>query len=403
VAALALLLALVVLAFAPWAQIPAPTQALLPLSIGAPELSAWLLVLALLATLLSAIALRRPGRHRKLRRLALALSLIAAAFPAYVLSQIPAALRRIDAEWQRAFGTSPTAITPVDQATKESEFAPNSSGLRPHPFTWREMLFGLRLPPVRITRSVPLRRVGGVELTADVYRPAHDAIVPTVVQLYGGGWRGGDPGDNSDVAQALAASGFAVFAIDYRHAPYWTWPSQLEDVLDGLRWVAAHAAEYGADSTRMALLGRSAGAQLAMRASQDTAAPPIRAVVTIYGPVDLAEGYRSPPTPDPLNVPFLIAQFLDGTPDQRPHAYADASPITRASQPHPPVLVITGNRDHIVEPRFGPMLHHKLVENGTSVFLNMPWADHAFDFVSFGPSSQIALYYTQRFLAETVR
>lgn len=387
--ALALLLALVVIAIAPWAQIPAPTETLLPLSIGAPELSAWLLVLALLATLLSAIALRR----RKLRGLALALSLIAAAFPAYVLSQIPAALRQIDAEWERAFGTSPTAITPVDPA----------STLRPHPFTWREMFFGLRLPTVRITRSVSVRTVGGVELTADVYRPAHDAIVPTVVQLYGGGWQGGEPGDNSDLAEALAASGFAVFAIDYRHAPDWTWPSQLEDVLEGLRWVSAHAAEYGADSTRIALLGRSAGAQLAMRASQDTAAPPTRAVVTIYGPVDLAEGYRSPPTPDPLDVRFLISQFLGGTPDQRPQAYADASPITRAGQPHPPVLIITGNRDHIVEPRFGPMLHRKLIESGTSVFLNMPWADHGFDFVSFGPSSQIALYYTQRFLAETLR
>ena len=391
--ALALLLALVVLAIAPWAQIPAPTEMLLPLSIGAPELSAWLLVLALLAALLAGIAFRRPGRRRRLCRLALALSLVAAAFPAYVLAQIPEALRRIDAEWERAFGTSPTVITPADHA----------SGLRPHPFTWREMLFGLRLPRVRITRSVPMGTVAGVELTADVYRPAHDAIVPTVVQLYGGGWRGGDPGDNSDLAQAIAASGFAVFAIDYRHAPDWTWPSQLEDVLDGLQWVSAHAAEYGADPSRMALLGRSAGAQLAMRASQDTAAPPIRAVVTIYGPVDLAEGYRAPPTPDPLNVRFLIAQFLGGTPDQRPQAYADASPITRASQPHPPVLVITGNRDHIVEPRFGPMLHRQLVESGTSLFLNLPWADHAFDFVSFGPSSQIALYYTQRFLTHTLR
>jgi acetyl esterase/lipase len=126
-------------------------------------------------------------------------------------------------------------------------------------------------------------------------------------------------------------------------------------------------------------------------------------VVSIYGPVDLADGYRSPPRPDPIDIRFVLRQFLGGTPDQRPDAYADASPITRAGQPHPPVLVITGSRDHIVEPRFGPMLHRRLTESGTSVFLNMPWADHAFDAVSFGPSSQIAMYYTQRFLAHTLR
>ena len=57
--ALALLLDLIVLAIAPWAQIPAPTRGLLPLSIAAPELSVWLLSLALLAALLSTIALRR--------------------------------------------------------------------------------------------------------------------------------------------------------------------------------------------------------------------------------------------------------------------------------------------------------------------------------------------------------
>ncbi len=392
--ALALLLALIVLAIAPWAQIPAPTYTLLPLSIGAPELSPWLLVVALLATLLSTLALRRrPAGRRRLAHVALALSLVAASFPAYVLAQIPGTLRKIDTEWQRAFGTPASATAPVDAL----------SALRRHPFTWREMFTGLDLPPVRITRDVLVRTVGGVRLTVDIYRPEHDRVVPVVVQVYGGGWRGGEPQDNAEIAQSMAAAGFAVFAIDYRHAPDWTWPTQLEDVLDALRWVTVHAAEYGADPSQVALVGRSAGAQLAMRASQDAAAPPIRAVVSIYGPVDLAEGYRVPPTPDPLNVRVIEEQFLGGTPDQQPGRYADASPITRAAQPHPPVLVITGGRDHIVEPRFGRMLHDGLMQSGASVILHMPWADHGFDFVPFGPSSQIALYYTQRFLSDALR
>ena len=81
--ALALLLALIVLIIAPWAQIPAPAYRLLPLSVGAPELSPWLLVVALVAALLSALALRRraPGR-RLLARAAVALSVIATALPA---------------------------------------------------------------------------------------------------------------------------------------------------------------------------------------------------------------------------------------------------------------------------------------------------------------------------------
>ena len=385
---LSFLLALGVLAVAIWAQVPAPNRTLLPLSVGAPELSMWLLVLALVAATGSAIALR-SGRHT-FRLVTLSLSIIAAGFPAYVLAQIPGTIRRIDAEWLRVFHG------PVDQWA-------NGPMLRPSRLTGREMLFGLQLPPVRITRAVPMRTAEGVALTVDIYRPDDNAIVPAVVQLYGGGWRNGEPGDNGDVTQALAGSGFAVFAIDYRHAPDWTWPAQLEDVLVAMKWVVDHATEYGADPARMSLLGRSAGAQLAMRASQDAAAPPVRSVVTIYGPVDLADGYRSPPSPDPIDIRLLEREFLGGTPDERPREYADASPITRAGLPHPPVLIITGSRDHVVLPRFGPMLHNTLLESGTSMFLNLPWADHGFDFVAFGPSSQIALYYTQRFLAQTLR
>ena len=392
--ALALLLALIVLIIAPWAQIPAPAYRLLPLSVGAPELSPWLLVIALLASVLATIGLRRRQRGRRLlARAAVALSVIATALPAYVLVQIPGSLREIDADWQRAFG-KPAA---------ESRTVDARSSMRPARLTWREMFTGLDLPAVRITRDVLVRNADGVRLTVDIYRPDHEGVVPTVVQIYGGGWRGGEPKDNAEIAHAMAAAGFAVFAIDYRHAPDWTWPTQLEDVLDALRWVTSHAAEYGSDPARLALVGRSAGAQLAMRASQDIAAPPIRAVVTIYGPVDLTEGHRVPPSPDPLDVRMIEEQFLGGTPDEHPDRYADASPITRAANPHPPVLVITGGRDHIVLPRFGRLLHERLLESGVSVRLHMPWADHGFDFVPFGPSSQIALYYTQRFLAEALR
>ena len=388
--ALSFLLAVVVLIVAIWAQVPAPNRTLLPLSVGAPELSAWLLMLGLVAVTGSAIAVRMATERRTFRLLTLSLSIIAAALPAYVLAQIPSVIGKIDAEWKRAFDGT------------EDQWS-NRPLLRPSRLTVREMLFGLDLPPVQITRAVPMRTAGGVALTVDIYRPTGNAIVPAVVQLYGGGWRNGEPRDNDAVTQALAAGGIAVFAIDYRHAPQWTWPAQLEDVLAAMRWVVDHAGEYGADPTRIALLGRSAGAQLAMRASQDSAAPPIRSVVTIYGPVDLADGYRSPPSPDPIDIRLLEREFLGGTPDERPREYADASPITRAGLPHPPVLIITGNRDHVVLPRFGPMLHSKLLESGTSVFLNLPWADHGFDFVAFGPSSQIALYYMQRFLAHTLQ
>ena len=66
----------------------------------------------------------------------------------------------------------------------------------------------------------------------------------------------------------------------------------------------------------------------------------------------------------------------------------------------PPSLLIYGSRDHVVLPRFGAMLDQRLRAAGaTSVFLEIPWAEHAFDVISNGPSGQLSLYYTERFLA----
>jgi acetyl esterase/lipase len=141
-----------------------------------------------------------------------------------------------------------------------------------------------------------------------------------------------------------------------------------------------------------------------MIAAYEPGAPPMRAVVSYCGPVDLSEGYRRPPRPDPLDIRAIEEAFLGGTPDSVPDRYRDASPISYVTRPLPPTLLIYGTRDHVVEPRFGRMLHEQLLATKTpSVLLEIPWADHAFDAVPSGVSAQVALYYTERFLAWALR
>jgi acetyl esterase/lipase len=266
-----------------------------------------------------------------------------------------------------------------------------------------ELFTGIRPGSVRVVRGVPVAAVDGQSLTVDVYVPPSNGIRPTVVQIYGGAWQRGSPGDNANIARELAARGFAVFAIDYRHAPRWRWPAQLADVRLALRWVREHAAAYGADSSRIALFGRSAGAQLSMLAAYEPGASEVRAVVNYYGPVDLVDGYRHPPTPDPLDVRAVEVALFGGPPEQFPDAYRSASPIAYIALRRgrlPPTLSVYGGRDHVVLPRYGRQLHERLTAAGaTSVLLEIPWAEHAFDALPSGPSAQLALYYTERFLA----
>ena len=195
-----------------------------------------------------------------------------------------------------------------------------------------------------------------------------------------------------------------MVAVDYRHAPEWKWPAAAEDVRSALEWVVAHAAELGGDARRIALIGRSSGAHLALLAAYDRPLPAVRAIIDMYGPVDLAEGWKHPPQPDPLNVRGILETFLGGTPATVPHLYKEASPITYVRATLPPTLLIYGGRDHIVEARFGRQLDRALKTSGAiSVLLEIPWSEHAFDAVPTGLGGQLATHYTERFLKWALR
>ena len=96
--------------------------------------------------------------------------------------------------------------------------------------------------------------------------------------------------ENRDYGRELAERGYVVVAIDYRHAPAWKWPEQIVDVRTAMYWLSEEAQTFGGDTSRVVLVGRSAGAQLAMRLAYQEGPSSIRGVVNLYGPVDLAEG-----------------------------------------------------------------------------------------------------------------
>jgi acetyl esterase/lipase len=262
-----------------------------------------------------------------------------------------------------------------------------------------------RTPPpideLSITRGIVFAEPSGAPLTLDIYRPIGDRLFPVVIQIYGGAWRSGSPADDSRFAATLARKGYLVVGIDYRHTPQWRWPAQIDDVRAAIEWVIGHAGEYNGDAQHVALVGRSSGAQLALVAAYTS--DRIGAVVSIYGPTDLAEGWRTPPSPDPLPVRPVLETFLGGTPDEVPQRYRAASAVTYVSRDVPATLLVYGARDHIVEARFGRELHDQLRAAGaSSIYLEVPWAEHAFDAIP-GLTYRITQPYIERFLEAHLR
>ena len=227
---------------------------------------------------------------------------------------------------------------------------------------------------------------------------------PIVIDIHGGSWQHGSPEEDEALSRHLAAQGYAVFAIDYRRAPLHPFPAQIDDVRRAISWIKSNAGLFHADALRIALVGHSAGAHLAMLAAYMQPDPAIRGVVSYYGPADLYALYQHPPSPDPLNVPAKLEALIGSPFASSSQAFEDASPIHYVRPGLPATLHIQGTRDHIVPAWLTRTMHLQLRKAGNrSLLLELPWSEHNFDMVWFGPGNRLARAYMDAFLAETLR
>lgn len=194
----------------------------------------------------------------------------------------------------------------------------------------------------------------------DVYAPPRErgSARPVVVFFYGGSWNSGTRSGYRFVGRALAAQGFVVVVPDYRLVPEVRYPAFVEDGAAAVRWVRAHAADYGGDPGRIVLMGHSAGAYIAAMLAvddrwlgQDRAA--IRGLVGLAGPYDFV----------PFDVDASRAAF-GGWP--RP---AETQPVTWAGAGDPPALLLVGAGDQVVRPRNSAALAARLRAGGVRVEL----------------------------------
>jgi acetyl esterase/lipase len=385
------LLLLVGLFLSIWIILPAPIFSLLPLSVGAPEISPGLLLLNVLVTIAIGIIFWLRGfRHWRLFLLALSLSGLALGLSASPLLQFSATQQQAQAAIESSLGRDYLTDIPPEIMPK----------LRSQPLIIADIWRRIPIPKVRLDRAVPFANPDGVKLTMNIYRPLSVGKYPAIVSIYGGAWQRGSPDSDATFNRYIAAQGYVVWAIDYRHAPAYHFPTQLEDVRSALTFIKKYAGEYETNLDRVALIGRSAGAQLATLAAYQEPPFPIRAVIDYYGPVNLTAGYEDVPTPDPIESRATLRAFLGGTPQTVPELYRQASPINAVKPALPPSLLIYGSKDRIIESKYGKYLAQQLRSQGNrAVFIEIPWADHAFDAVFSGLSNQLALYYTERFLA----
>jgi len=110
--------------------------------------------------------------------------------------------------------------------------------------------------------QLDLRYGDGAGETLDIF-PAAEPNAPVLVFIHGGYWRGLDKADHSFVAPSFNADGAAVVLPNYALCPAVSIEHITLQMAAAVAWVWRHAAQFGGDPSRIALVGHSAGGHLA--------------------------------------------------------------------------------------------------------------------------------------------
>ncbi|HEX8279815.1 MAG TPA: alpha/beta hydrolase, partial [Chthoniobacterales bacterium] len=281
-----------------------------------------------------------------------------------------------------------------------SDALPASNAQQGAAFSFLQLFRGQPSSGVSTTEHV-YARDGKKELKLDAYR-SRDATQPEplIVMVHGGSWNGSSKAELPAINRVLASRGYVVASINYRHAPKHRFPAAVDDVFRAIDYLRAHAAELHIDATRIVLMGRSAGGQIALSAGYSGRDPAVRGVIAFYTPADLVLGYNEPSRPWVLDSKRVLEDYLGGSPSENPEAYAAASPVNFIRSDTPPTLLIHGLLDPIVWPKQSQVLASRLAQAQRPHFLlELPWATHGCDANLSGPSGQLSLYAIERFLS----
>ena len=189
----------------------------------------------------------------------------------------------------------------------------------------------------QVRRNIEYGRAGGQSLQLDAFLPDGPGPFPVAIVVHGGGWVAGDRSRNVEpLFQPLVEGGFVCFSISYRLAKDMSLlGAAVEDVEQAIRYVRAHGPEFQGDPDKIALVGESAGGQLAAMAALGKNGSAVKAVLALYAPTDLGE----------------LASDRNIIPEPFRHVLSrlrTLSPIHHVRSGMPPFLLIHGTADPLV-------------------------------------------------------
>jgi acetyl esterase/lipase len=212
--------------------------------------------------------------------------------------------------------------------------------------------------------------------------------VPVLLQVHGGGWRGGNKERESrPLVFTMASLGWATASIGYRLSPGATFPDHLVDVKRAVAWVRDNLDAFGLTPGLVAITGGSAGAHLAALAAltgDDPSLQPgfeqadttIDACVAFYGIYDLLNRNRLRPP-----WPFIARDVMKTSPVTDVGGWLAASPIEHVKPGSPPFFLLHGTHDLLVPRAESQQMVEVMRSQSLSpvLYAEIPGGTHGFD------------------------
>jgi arylformamidase len=228
--------------------------------------------------------------------------------------------------------------------------------------------------PAILLSNQPYVEAGAPRQVLDLWTPPAPGA-PILLFVHGGAWSKGDKRPPRALPAFAAEQGWTLASLNYRLAPKDPHPAQVQDVAAAIAWLHAHAAAHGADGSRIALIGASAGAHLVALAVADPqylqAVQVPRDVIRAVMPVDCAS-YDIRPLNPGQDKEFHIPIF-----GREAAGRAAASPTrqVRADAAMPPFLLVTNSLPNFRNQAQG--LHDALLAaSHRSTLIEVPDIDH---------------------------
>lgn len=298
----------------------------------------------------------------------------------------------------RAFLIADNLQTELNQAFKDKEVSAPAE----RPFSFWQL--ATRAEENAAYTTLRYQDAAATVSTLDFYSADSAGLRPCIIVVHGGSWSSGDSQQLPELNTFLINRGYHVASLNYHKAPEWQSPKPLEDVRKAILYLISRAAQLSIDTSRLVILGRSAGAQIALMAAYSDADPGIKGAISFYGPADMVWGYSMPASRWVMDSRKVMENYLGGPYSEIPQKYKSASPIEYVTVDSPPTLIIHGRNDVLVAYEHSRRLAAKLENNRVPHYLlTLPWATHGFDYTLQGPGGQLSTFTIAMFLRKILK